>query len=618
MGNIKREPSSPTPAGTKRTASRSPSPHLHESKRQTQEKIKKQENPGVYPSYGRIKACSIRKADEMDENPPVLRLNGALENRRKVEHDEDEKCVVFWMRMHDLRIVDSRGLSFASDYAARYGIPVIILHVFSPEDYAAHDRSARRIDLILRKLHSLQEELDELNIPLYTFTAEKRREIPQLVLDFVKNNNAKHLFGNIEYEIDELFRDLQVINLANEQSIEVRLEHDNMIVPPFKVLTKTTNKPPMTYTAYLKKLYNSFHNLKSWEKMVLDDPSYRDETGRVEANDKSAREQYKVLFGKEIPNEIEGFECHDKVKMKDLWPVGPKTADEILERFLHTKNRKDATEANPLGEGAEEDVENSRIKEYANGRNITTGETTSKISPYLASGQISTRQCFNRAQKFKNGYKIDLTRDTGVGMWSEEIVWKDFYQNVLCVNPRISMGHPFLKKYRFIEWEYNDDHLEAWHKGKTGWPIVDAAMRQLISTGWMHNRMRMTVASYLCKDLMIDWREGERVFARELIDHDLGSNNGGWQWSAGTGTDAQPYFRIFNPISQSNKADPTGEYIHHWLPELRSIQPPALFEPAKHLSKNEFQKLNYPKPIVDHKFARDRALSRYKKALGKE
>lgn len=180
------------------------------------------------------------------------------------------------------------------------------------------------------------------------------------------------------------------------------------------------------------------------------------------------------------------------------------------------------------------------------------------------------------------------------------------------------MGHPFLKKYRFIEWEYNDDHLEAWHKGKTGWPIVDAAMRQLISTGWMHNRMRMTVASYLCKDLMIDWREGERVFARELIDHDLGSNNGGWQWSAGTGTDAQPYFRIFNPISQSNKADPTGEYIHHWLPELRSIQPPALFEPAKHLSKNEFQKLNYPKPIVDHKFARDRALSRYKKALGKE
>lgn len=169
---------------------------------------------------------------------------------------------------------------------------------------------------------------------------------------------------------------------------------------------------------------------KGWQKIVLDDPTHRDETGRVEANDKSAREGYKALFEKEVPDEIAGFECHDKDKMKELWPVGPTTADEVLDRFLHCKNREDATESSPLGDGAEKDVKNARIKQYADGRNITTGETTSKISPYLASGQISIRQCFNRAQKLKSGYNMDVTRESGVGMWSQEVVWKDFYQNV--------------------------------------------------------------------------------------------------------------------------------------------------------------------------------------------
>ncbi|EOR04978.1 hypothetical protein E3P92_00272 [Wallemia ichthyophaga] len=609
MGNLKKEPSSPIQeAGVKRAATRSPSPHLHENKKQTQEKIKKEENLGGYPSYGRVKACSIAKADRIDENPPVLRLNKAIQERTKQAHSDDEKSVVFWMRMHDLRIVDSRGLTIAYEYAKEHNIPLIIIHVFSPQDYEAHDRSCRRIDFVLRKLKSLKEELEEMNIPLYTFTVEQRQHIPQKVIDFVKQYNSKHLYGNIEYEIDELFRDMQLINLANEQEVEVQLEHDNMVVPPFKVLTKTTSKPPMTFTAYLK----------GWQKIVLEDPTHRDETERIGANNISAKEDYKALFEKQVPDEIAGFECHDKDKMRELWPVGRTTASEILDRFLHYKNREEATESTPLGEGAEKDDRNSRIKQYADGRNITTGETTSKISPYLASGQISVRQCFNRAQKLKSGYNMDITRESGVGMWSQEVIWKDFYQNVLCVQPRVSMGHPFLRQYRFVEWEYNQEHLDAWHQGKTGWPIVDAAMRQLTTTGWMHNRMRMTVASYLCKDLMLDWREGERIFAKELIDHDLGSNNGGWQWSAGTGTDAQPYFRIFNPISQSQKADPSGEYIHHWLPELRDIKPPALFEPSKHLSKNEFQKLNYPKPLVDHKFARDRALSRYKKALGKE
>lgn len=612
MGNLKREPSSPTHAGQKRLASRSPSPALHQTKKQVKEEIESNNNlvKGNYPSFGRIKACSIKKADEMDANPPVKRLDEAIVNRVKINHSDDEKSVVFWMRMHDLRLVDSRGLSLASDYATEYSLPLIIIHVFSPQDYENHDRSPRRIDLVLRKLHSLQEELQEINIPLYTFLCENRHEIPMKVIQFAKKYKSNHLFGNLEYEIDECFRDLQTINIGNKEGVEVQFSHDIMLVPPFKVLTKSTNKPPVKYEAYKKSL----------QEIIEKDPLYREETDRIKGNKEDVKnnEFFKSLFENQIPDSIEGFECKDREKMIELWPVGRDIHDQILDRFLHTKSRQNCTESSPLGDGAENDDKHSRINKYADNRNTTTDEHTSKLSPYLASGQISIRQCFNKAQKLRNSSRLEIGPNTGVGVWSQQLVWSDFYQNILAVNPRISMGHPFLTKQRFIEWEYNDDHLKAWHEGRTGWPIVDAAMRQLTTTGWMHNRLRMTVASYLCKDLMLDWREGERIFAKELIDHDLGSNNGGWQWSADTGTDVQSFYRVFNPVSQAKKADPEGKYIHHWLPELKSLKPPVLFEPSAHLSKSDLKKLNYSQPLVDHKFARDRALSRYKKANGKQ
>jgi deoxyribodipyrimidine photo-lyase len=175
-----------------------------------------------------------------------------------------------------------------------------------------------------------------------------------------------------------------------------------------------------------------------------------------------------------------------------------------------------------------------------------------------------------------------------------ELIWRDFYQAILWHFPHV-IGHAFKPQYDQIQWENNEVHFDAWCAGQTGYPIVDAGMRELNATGFMHNRVRMIVASFLTKHLLIDWRWGEAYFAKQLLDFDLASNNGGWQWAAGSGVDAAPYFRVFNPYLQTQKFDPQFSYIRKWVPE--------------------FEQLTYPKPIVLHEFARARCLARYKQAL---
>jgi deoxyribodipyrimidine photo-lyase len=189
-----------------------------------------------------------------------------------------------------------------------------------------------------------------------------------------------------------------------------------------------------------------------------------------------------------------------------------------------------------------------------------------------------------------------------------ELVWREFYVHILYHFPHV-LKRNFRDNYEHVEWRDAPDELQAWKDGLTGYPVVDAAMRQLTAMGWMPNRARMIVASFLCKDLMIHWQEGERYFMQWLIDGDPAANNGGWQWTAGVGTDAQPYFRIFNPVSQSQKFDPDGTYIRRWIPELRDV-------PAKYIHapwEMDTPPVDYPAPIVDHDFARERTLAAFKK-----
>ena len=228
-------------------------------------------------------------------------------------------------------------------------------------------------------------------------------------------------------------------------------------------------------------------------------------------------------------------------------------------------------------------VKNELIKHYAEKRNIPSIKGTSRLGIHLRFGTLSIRKLASKAAELSSTFL-------------NELIWRDFYAMILANNQHVA-DQSFKAQYDAIPWRKDEENFEKWCKGKTGYPIVDAGMRQLNKTGFMHNRVRMISASFLTKHLLIDWRWGEAYFAKKLLDFDLASNNGGWQWAAGTGTDAQPYFRVFNPQSQTEKFDPELKYIKKWVPEY-----------GTHL---------YPQPIVEHKFARLRAIDTYKEALGK-
>jgi deoxyribodipyrimidine photo-lyase len=215
----------------------------------------------------------------------------------------------------------------------------------------------------------------------------------------------------------------------------------------------------------------------------------------------------------------------------------------------------------------------------------------------------------------------DPSARQGAATWLNELIWREFYFHILHFFPHVR-GQSFRSALRQIDWLNDEAVFAAWRAGRTGYPAVDAAMRQLATSGWMHNRARMVVASFLVKDLLIDWRWGERWFMQHLVDGDPAANNGGWQWTAGTGTDAAPYFRIFNPISQSQKHDPDGVYIRRWVPELQQVPPKFVHEPWR--MPDEVQRdsgcvigQDYPAPIIDHARARKRALAAYRAAKGK-
>ena len=265
--------------------------------------------------------------------------------------------------------------------------------------------------------------------------------------------------------------------------------------------------------------------------------------------------------------------------VQDMWPAGEESAEVKLIHFYE-----------------------NNIQSYEQNRDSPSVSGTSQLSPYLASGVISIKQCWHATTHY-------CGRSDSVIVWQNELLWREFYNHILIDYPQISKHKPWKIKTDTIQWRDNETELRAWQLGQTGFPIIDAAMRQLLSCGWMHNRLRMITAMFLSKHLMIDWRLGERWFMKHLIDGDLAANNGGWQWCASTGTDAVPYFRLFNPVRQSERFDPEGKFIRHYLPELSALSNKEIHFPIKNRPEE------YPMPIIDLADGRKRVLAEFK-ALG--
>jgi deoxyribodipyrimidine photo-lyase len=282
-----------------------------------------------------------------------------------------------------------------------------------------------------------------------------------------------------------------------------------------------------------------------------------------------------------LPETFEGYApASDAIRA--LWPAGESAAGARLDAFA-----------------------DGVIDAYRDERDFPSLPATSCLSPYLAAGVLSAGQALRAALAANQG-ELESGK-AGAATWINELLWREFYQHLLAACPALSMHQPMKPETAAVPWRDAPDDLRAWQQGRTGLPIVDAAMRQLLALGWMHNRLRMVTAMFLTKNLLIDWRLGEAWFMAHLVDGDLAANNGGWQWSASTGADSVPYFRVFNPLSQSRKFDPRGVFLREWLPELAHLDDNAIHDP----SPMERAAAGYPAPIVDLPQSRLRALEAF-------
>ncbi|KAF3908434.1 Cryptochrome-2 [Orbilia brochopaga] len=511
-----------------------------------------------------------------------IALRGTTSAREKIEPD---KAIAHWFRW-DLRLHDNTALHQAHEAAKAAGVPLVCLYVFSHQDHQAHCTSPARLDFTLRTLKVVKDDLAKLDIPLWVEEVKDRKQTVDAILNWCNKWGVSHMHANMLYEVDELRRDAKLIRAGIKRGLAFDVHHDTCVVKP-GLLRSGSLKPYAIFTPYFK----------TWEPYVKQHKLLDNLSPPPEKNDAklNTKKNFKELFDQTSfpkPAKDKLLPDKDAQRLAQVWPPGEHEAKARLEHFL-----------------------NQGVVDYADLRDRPDIEgATSGLSPHFAAGTISARQACRATHDHNKGISLAA----GHFSWIREICFRDFYKHILVVHPHVCMSKAYHVEYHNIVWEYNDEHFQRWTEGKTGYPIVDAAMRQLATNKALHNRCRMIVASFLCKDLLLDWRKGERYFMENLIDADFASNNAGWQFCSSSGTDAQPYFRIFNPLTQSEKYDPNGDYIRRWVPELKDVDGKAIHEPHSRLSEKEFKKLGYPEPIVEHKFARERALERYKSGLGKE
>ncbi len=474
-----------------------------------------------------------------------------------------------WFRS-DLRTYDNPAFS-AATHAADRGVVAVFL--IAARQWRKHDCSPARVDFVLRSLVELSAALRRLNVPLRVLEAPMFADASRALLAIAREHSCDALYFNRELEINEFRRDQAVVVAFERAGLRVFTHDDATVLPPGSVRTGE-GRFHRVYTPFRKAFAAEFARREGVELA----PSPR-------------RQEAMPCPPDGVPASLPDF---NGATRSDLWPAGERAARRRLGVFI-----------------------DSRIAEYHAQRDSPGVNGTSTLSPYLAAGVLSCRECLLAALEADGGPLAPApVRSRGPAAWIDELIWREFFRHLIVGYPRLCMGSSFNRVYDAVRWSTPDERFEAWRDGRTGIPIVDAAMRQLASTGWMHNRCRMIVASFLTKNLFIDWRHGERHFMCTLIDGDLAANNGGWQWAASTGADAVPYFRVFNPVSQAHRFDAEGAFVRRYVPELATVPSPAIHEPWT-LQPSRRRSLDYPGPIVDLAASRRRAIEAFAAARSK-
>ncbi|MFY7803382.1 MAG: FAD-binding domain-containing protein [Limnoraphis robusta] len=457
--------------------------------------------------------------------------------------------ILFWHR-RDLRISDNKGLAAARKKSDQ----VVGLFCLDPNILQKDDVAPVRVTYMIGCLQQLQQQYQKVGSQLLILQDQPSQAIPKLA----EALEAKSVFWNSDVEPYAKERDQAVSEALKAANITVETFWDQLLHSPDEIRTKSGNEPYKVYTPY----WNSWSK-KHKEKPINTFANHP--RGLTEIELKIAQENGVI----DLPTAKDlGFIWENELVLEP----GEEAAQNRLEEF---------------GDRA--------LFEYDEQRNFPANDGTSQLSAALKFGVIGIRTVWAKTVEAMENTRSDEARNH-IKAWQQELAWREFYQQAMYHFPELAKG-PYRDHFKDFPWRNNPEHFQAWCEGKTGYPIVDAAMRQLNESGWMHNRCRMIVANFLTKDLIINWQWGEKYFMQKLIDGDLSANNGGWQWSASSGMDPKP-LRIFNPITQAQKYDPEGEYIRQWLPELSSLETEDLV--TGKISSKDREACDYPEPIVDH------------------
>jgi deoxyribodipyrimidine photo-lyase len=463
-------------------------------------------------------------------------------------------CSILWLR-RDLRVHDHRPLN----QAVAEGLPVQPIFIFDRNILSRfNNKNDRRLSFIADSLIYLQKKIQQDKGEILVFYGDPE----EVIIEVATKLQARKVFAGEDFEPQTLIRDQKIAKLLKDKGKELILSVDHLILDP-RLIKKDNNTPYQVFSFYAKKWkeYISHENYADYS--VTTQGKYLDLQNVQGLKNIPLNQGVEFLLSKVGYN-----------YQTDLF-VKPENANRALQNFISTG-----------------------LTNYNEQRNFFAAKGTSECSPYIRFGLISIRECYRKAIEHEGAYS-----------WIKELIWREFFAMMLYRYPYV-VNTEFLAEYRDLKWGDNKELLNRFQEGLTGYPLVDAAMRQLKNTGWMHNRARMIVASFLTKMLFIDWRLGEEHFAQYLLDYELSSNIGNWQWAASVGTDPQPYFRVFSPVLQSKKFDPNGDYIRMYVPELRVIKDHLIHTPHIYRQK---QYLDYPDYMVSFEMAKKLVRAFFKK-----